>query len=118
MLMLDGKDRVLGITNVGTGSLRQADVNTGKIAEECIIRKPSKVVFAHNHPSGSLEISINDHAATCTLELFVKQLGVEFLEHYIVADGKYVGIKMHEEKVKRTGEEIYLKTYGFGGEKE
>lgn len=116
MIMLDCKDRVLGSATVGVGELRQANIDTRKIAEECIMIKPAKVIFAHNHPSGSTEISLNDHAATSSLEMFMGQLGTELTEHYVVADDRYVGIKMHGEKVKKAGEEVYLRTYGFNSD--
>lgn len=116
MIMLDGKDRFMGSVTVGVGELRQSGIDTCKIAEEIVIRKPSKVIFAHNHPSGSVEISINDHAATSTLEMFLGQLGTELVEHYVIADEKYVGIKMHNERVKKAGEEVYLRSFGFNSD--
>ena len=44
-----------------------------------------KIVVAHNHPSGDLMPSKADVAATCELKDLASRLGIEFLDHLIVA---------------------------------
>ncbi|MBR5009064.1 MAG: hypothetical protein IKY06_00345 [Clostridia bacterium] len=49
-------------------------------------------MLAHNHPSGSLNPSRSDVELTKTAREVLKNLGIELLEHVIVAPGGYTGI--------------------------
>ncbi len=112
MLLLDGAGRVVDVVTVCNGSFRSADVDMRLIAEQCAIKKPAGIILAHNHPSGSSEASFDDNAATHNIEYFVNQMGIELLEHYIVTETGYEGIKHKRNEALCAQQEIYEKTYG------
>ena len=58
------------------------------------------VAIAHNHPSGILEASLADKSATMRLEQLLSDIKVRLIDHYIIADGKYIGVKEHCFRIK------------------
>lgn len=112
MLMLDSKDRIMGIETICEGSFTSAKVSTRYIAELCMLRRAAKVAFAHNHPSGNLDISINDHAANHTLMNLCSYLDVKMLEHYIVVDGDFIGMLKFRNESTAMENAVYLENHG------
>ncbi len=67
------------------------------------VHKPKYLLIAHNHPSGSLLPSVADDYTTANLIKLCELLGVEVVDHVIVADGDYYSYSAsgHLEEVKR-----------------
>ena len=97
-LFLDADNTVSGIKMLGEGSIGCARINMRTLAEECFYRNSSKVVLAHNHPSGKLKPSADDFIITTDIEDMLSRLEIVLVEHYIVADGTYLGIKNYCEQ--------------------
>jgi len=53
----------------------------------------SSIIIFHNHPSGKTEPSQTDLDITKRLVDAGKLLGIEILDHIIVADEKYMSMK-------------------------
>ena len=64
------------------------------------------------------DIEIAQGAKMLPITEISDKLGIdpELVEHYVIADEKYVGIKMHNERVKKAGEEVYLRSFGFNSD--
>ena len=112
-LMLDSKNKVIGFCTVNEGDFRSAGINMRKLMQACLDRKAAKVVLAHNHPSGDLRPSAEDHVMTASVENSLYEIGVELVEHYIVADGTYLGIKRHSEEMRNGAESVYKRNFGY-----
>ena len=93
IILLDQKNRILHREFIGEGDFACARVDFRKIAELVLRKNASKVIIAHNHPDGNPNPSASDRATTVNLEQFLKQLGAELKEHYIVTDCVYAGMK-------------------------
>lgn len=93
LILLDQKNRILHREFIGEGDFACARADFRKIAELVLRKNASKVIIAHNHPDGNPNPSASDRATTVNLEQFLKQIGVELKEHYIVTDCVYVGMK-------------------------
>ncbi|MBE6681617.1 MAG: hypothetical protein E7600_04990 [Ruminococcaceae bacterium] len=113
MLMLDSKNRVIGLRKVADGSFSEVSANTRFIADECIKHKAAKVVLAHNHPGGSAELSVKDHMANSTLDNLFNMLGVTLIEHYIITENAFFGINKYREDDKTSGDAVYLANHGY-----
>lgn len=112
MLMLDSKDRIMGLETVCEGSFTSARFNTRHIAELCMLRQAAKIAFAHNHPAGNLDISMNDHAANHTIMNLCSYLDVQMLEHYIVVGDQYIGMLRFRNESNEMEGAVYLKNHG------
>ena len=106
-LMFNVKNEIVGLKTINEGNLKCTEINLRDLVEACIGRKVVKLVIAHNHPSGNLKPSPEDYSATATIGNVLTALGIELAEHYIVADGTFLGIKKHCEDSKRFEDKGY-----------
>lgn len=114
MLLLDAKNNVIELKTVCEGSFKGTQVNMKAINDEVVLRKAAKVVLAHNHPSGKLDVSTDDIVSTDAVESFLECIGVELVEHYVIADGTYLGIKRQENDHEKERELLYKNGFGRG----
>ncbi len=88
-LMLDKKNRVIGLNTVSVGSLDSSIVHPREVYKPAILSNAAALIFGHNHPSGDPAPSPEDRAMTARLVECGKLLGIQVLDHIIVGDGKY-----------------------------
>lgn len=81
------------IAEVSVGSLNASVVHPREVFTEAIKNKAASVVFAHNHPSGDPEPSEDDLEITKRLVESGKILGIEVLDHIIVAKDGFFSFK-------------------------
>jgi DNA repair protein RadC len=84
VLTLDGANRLISNTVVFQGTLNQSLVHPREIFAKAIEDRAAKIIVAHNHPSGSLEPSVDDIEVTQKLKKAGRLVGIEVLEHIIV----------------------------------
>ena len=89
VLLLDGKNGVLGFNIVSIGSLNAALVHPREVFKPAILANAAAIVLLHNHPSGSAEPSAEDKALTARLEQVGELLGIRVVDHVVVGDGEY-----------------------------
>lgn len=71
------------------GTIDRIEAYPRVVADEILKHNANKVVFAHNHPSGTLAPSIADKNATEALVKVLKGIGIEVLDHIIVSGNRY-----------------------------
>ena len=90
IILLDHRNTCLGVSNISTGGMTNCLVDSKVVFATALTGKASKIILAHNHPTGNLEPSIPDVSITKKLVLAGKYLDIEVLEHIIVtSDGYY-----------------------------
>lgn len=92
-LLLDTRNRVIGVPMIYRGSLNAASMRTGELFREAIRANAASVVVAHNHPSGDPTPSAEDVRVTRVLIEAGKMLEVEVLDHIIVGHNRYTSLK-------------------------
>ncbi|NJL18606.1 MAG: hypothetical protein HC938_17065, partial [Nitrospira sp.] len=83
-LWLDSKCRLIEMQTLARGTLTQTSVYPREVVRAAIDRNAANVIFAHNHPSGSIEPSHSDHRLTQSLKAALALIEVEVLDHCIV----------------------------------
>ncbi len=89
---LDGAGRVIKCEEIARGGHAHVPVDAYKIASGALICHAAGVAVAHNHPNGTATPSEQDMLATRRLEQTLAGLGLELVDHCVVARGKYVSI--------------------------
>lgn len=90
VLLLDGKNKIIGINLVALGSLTACLVHSREVFKPAIVGSAAAVVLVHNHPSQQPEPSAEDVALTRRLREAGALLGINVLDHVIVtAEGRY-----------------------------
>ncbi|MCD6554138.1 MAG: hypothetical protein DRI52_03020 [Chloroflexi bacterium] len=93
LLLLDTKNRVLGMPTVYIGSLNMSVLRVGEVFREAIRQNCAAVIVAHNHPSGDPTPSPEDVAVTERIVNAGKLLDVEVLDHLVIGQQRYVSMK-------------------------
>lgn len=90
VVMLDGKNRVIGVNLVSVGSLNAALVHPREVGKALILSNSAAAILVHQHPSGSPEPSTEDLALTDRLRAVGDLLGIRILDHVILGhDGAF-----------------------------
>ena len=93
-LMLDVKNRIIGIHAVSVGTLFCALVSPREVFKAAILANAAAIVVAHNHPSGDVTPSPEDIQVSKTLREAGRLLDIEVLDHVIVGgDGAWTSLK-------------------------
>ena len=77
---------------VAKGSLDAAFVNTSEIIRLCLSRRAWGLILVHNHPAGG-KPSAQDVCITQKLEAAAQAVGIYLLEHLIIMDNAYCGLR-------------------------
>jgi DNA repair protein RadC len=88
-LHLDGKNRVVCVDMVSTGSLNQSIVHPRELYKTALLSSAAAVVLMHNHPTGDPTPSTEDLTITRRLIEAGDVLGVKVLDHIIIGDTYY-----------------------------
>ena len=92
LLCMDAKCEVLCCKKIGEGSVNSAAVPIRRIVEMALEEGASVAVLAHNHPSGVAVPSGDDVQTTRRLAMALDAVGIELLDHIIVAGDEYVSL--------------------------
>ena len=94
MLALDTKNRIVGSFTITIGTINSSLVNTRGIFQRALLCNASKIILAHNHPSGVVEPSRDDINVTRNIDKCGELLGIELLDHIIIGEnGDYTSLK-------------------------
>lgn len=91
-LWLDAKNSLIGVDEMFRGSLTETPVYSREIVKKALARNASKVVVAHNHPSGNATPSENDMKTTIRLKEALELIDVDLLDHYVVCNSDVVSV--------------------------
>ena len=94
-MMLDAKNKVIGIHTVSIGTLCCTVVSPREVFKAAILANAASIIVAHNHPSGDVTPSPEDIQVTAVLKQAGKLLDIEVLDHVIVGEeGAYASLKL------------------------
>lgn len=75
------------------GTIDRTEAYPRVVVSEILKHKAKIVVFAHNHPNGTLAPSVADKEATEILKNVLSGIGIEVLDHIIVSGTRYFSMK-------------------------
>jgi DNA repair protein RadC len=93
VLLLDTKNKVLGIEEISIGSLNSSLVHPREVFRPAIRKACASVILLHNHPSGDPTPSREDVEVTRRLTAAGKLMGIEVLDHIIIGDGRFLSLR-------------------------
>ncbi|MGC1310156.1 MAG: DNA repair protein RadC [Phormidesmis sp.] len=97
VLLLDVKHRIIGTKVITIGTATETLAHPRDIFREVIKRGATRVIVAHNHPSGSLEPSAEDITLTRQLLKGAHLLGIPLLDHLILGNGDWASIRQRSD---------------------
>jgi len=93
VLTLDADHKLIKKHVVTIGLVNRSQVHPRETFRPAILDNAVGVILAHNHPSGSLEASVDDLIATRRLVDAGKIIGISVLDHLIVTAGGFISIR-------------------------
>jgi DNA repair protein RadC len=93
VLLLDVKNRLLGTQVITIGTATETLASPRDIFREIIRQGATRVIVAHNHPSGNLEPSEADIELTRQLLAGAQLLGIPVLDHLILGNGTHQSLR-------------------------
>jgi len=92
-LYLDSRNNVLAQETISVGSLNASIVHPREVFRPAILHSAAALILVHNHPSGDPQPSEEDLAITRRLREAGQLLGIELLDHVVLASGGYASFK-------------------------
>lgn len=93
LLLVDKKMKEVYSGVLSRGSFNASEISMRRIVSLALSHGAVGAILAHNHPSGFAMPSQEDYRATVTARDTLRRIGVELLDHYILADGECVSMR-------------------------
>jgi DNA repair protein RadC len=94
VIYLDVQHRPLGKPLVlSVGTLNTTRTHPRDIFRPAILKSAQSFIMAHNHPSGSLEVSRDDEEFTRQIVRAAEIIGIPVLDHLVVSRHGFVSMK-------------------------
>ena len=93
LVCLDGKNKLLTYRMLGEGITDSVLITARKVLEVALACNASRVALAHNHISGIAMYSAADVAATREVAKLLRQVDIELMDHYIIANDDMVSMR-------------------------
>lgn len=91
-VVLNMKNEINAIHRVFAGSLNTSVAHPREIFRTAIINNSARIMLFHNHPSGDTQPSEADFAFTRRIVDCGEMLGIEVIDHVIIADNEYLSL--------------------------
>lgn len=92
VILLNARQRVIDVYQVGLGSLAQVDVHPREVFRDAVKLGAHSVIIAHNHPSGEAEPSEADIQLTHRLAEVGRTVGIPVLDHLVITRREAVSL--------------------------
>lgn len=89
VLYLSTANAVIRFEHIGKGGLSSTVADIRIILKNALLNNASKLIVAHNHPSGNLKASREDIAMTDKLKEAARLMDIKLLDHLIIGGNNY-----------------------------
>ena len=93
-LYLDNQLKLIATEEIARGSINAAAVYPREVVKAALRLGATAVVFAHNHPSGHSEPSVQDRLLTERLKAALATIDVRVVDHFVVGEGEPVSLAL------------------------
>jgi DNA repair protein RadC len=93
-LYLNSRYQLVHDEVISVGSLTSSLVHPREVFKPAFEYSAVAVIIAHNHPSGSLKVTPADLEVTANLAEAGRVLGIDVLDHLIIAGNKFVSVPL------------------------
>jgi len=106
ILCLRENGRLIGVHQLRKGSIDEAPFYTRVIMETALRSGGDYFILAHNHPSGTIKPSESDCTSTLTVLDALGRIGLNLIDHLVMADDQIASIRKMDIIPKSVWEEI------------
>lgn len=95
VICVNAQCKVIGTRCISTGSLSEVSAYPRLVTETALNYNAHSVFFTHNHPGGTCAPSTEDIASTLQLKKLLNGLGIQVLDHLIIAGASSYSMAQH-----------------------
>ncbi len=92
VLYLNHNNKLLKEEKISSGGYTQTTVDVRMILKSCLLHNASRMIIAHNHPSGSKKPSESDLRLTGQIREAARLMDIQLVDHIIVAGSEYLSM--------------------------
>jgi len=92
VLLQNQAGHILGVYSLSKGGVNSTTADPKLVFAVALKCNASRIIVAHNHPSGNLKASKNDIMITKKLSEAAKLLDIELLDHIILTSKGYLSL--------------------------
>jgi len=89
VIYLNAQHQIIGVDDLFHGTVDGSFVPPREVMESALQKNAVALIFAHNHPSGSIEPSKSDHQLTRDLVYAASIMQIDVLDHLVIGDNQY-----------------------------
>ena len=93
VILLSTRNEVIAMRDVYRGNVSSAVVRIGEVFRDAVREGCPNIIAVHNHPSGDPSPSAEDAVLTKQLVEAGRLLGIEVLDHVVIARSGFVSLK-------------------------
>lgn len=101
VICLDSTNKIINYANISSGEINCVKVSIAQLVKVALLSNSSKVVIAHNHPSGVLEITSQDIEMTKKIGALLDYFNIQLIDSLVVNGSDAVSIRERIEANKR-----------------
>ena len=95
LLCMDNANRIINFSVISIGEISSVKVSLAQLFRTALLSNASKLMVAHNHPTGVLEITSNDIEMTRKIAFFANAFSMELLDSIVVTSEDFISIRAH-----------------------
>ena len=104
-IFLDSSHAIIDCREVARGTISSNTIHPRELVKQALKLNAAAMVVAHNHPSGNLEPSRQDHQLTKTLYMACSLMNIRLLDHLIIGKSEQTYSFADHGVMARIGEE-------------
>ena len=98
LICMDNANKIINYSNIAIGNIDTVKVSISQIFKVALLSNATKIIIAHNHPSGVLEITESDIELTKKIGMAAGIFNIDLIDSLIINQmGKVISIR---EKIK------------------
>lgn len=95
IILLNGRNQIIDVVTIFEGGLTTSAVYPREVVKLILEQDAAAVIFVHNHPSGNLSPSQDDHRITKRLKQACQSIDVQVHDHIIIGGNDYFSFADH-----------------------
>ncbi len=92
VVCLNGKNRIIGYSEIAKGKLNTCAMDMRELVRIPILVNALSIILLHNHPSGDSHPSKDDIAITQKVKDALSLFGMRLLDHIIIGDESFTSL--------------------------
>lgn len=93
VINLNSANKIINYKKISIGTLNGVLTHPREVFKVAIENNAAKIIIMHNHPSGNEKPSNEDIQLTNVIKKSGDIMGIDLLDHIIIADKKYFSFK-------------------------